>query len=189
MVVAGVGMMALYFTSGMGVARNPMFVLFPVMMLVSALGSLAYGARGGQRSAELDEGRRDYLGYLDVLDASAARTADAQRRSLSWSHPDPSALWTLVGGPRMWERRPGDVDYVALRVGLGGNPLSTPLVAPEPGESGQHDPVTHGALKRLLATRSAVAESPVTIDLTECPVVVVEGDTSAARALVRAMVC
>ncbi len=181
-------MMALYFTSGMGVARNPMFVLFPVMMLVSALGSLAYGARGGQRSAELDEDRRDYLGYLDVLDASAARTADAQRRSLWWSHPDPSALWTLVGGPRMWERRPGDADYVQLRVGLGGKPLSTPLVAPEL-DSGQHDPVTHMALQHLLAARSAVTELPVTIDLPECPVVVVEGDTSAARALVRAMVC
>jgi len=48
-------------------------LLFPVMMLVSALGSLAYGARGGPRSAELDEGRRDYLGYLDVLDESATR--------------------------------------------------------------------------------------------------------------------
>ncbi|MDT7755175.1 MAG: segregation ATPase FtsK/SpoIIIE, family [Mycobacterium sp.] len=189
MVVATVGMMALYFTSPMGVARNPMFVLFPVMMLVSALGSLAYGARGGQRSAELDEARRDYLGYLDTLDASAARTADAQHRSLWWSHPDPSALWTLVGGPRMWERTSGDADFGQVRIGLGVRPLSTPLVAPELGESGAHDPVTHGALQRLLAERSAVAELPVTIDLTECPVVVVEGDTSAARALVRAMVC
>jgi S-DNA-T family DNA segregation ATPase FtsK/SpoIIIE len=189
MVVATVGMMALYFTSGMGVARNPMFVLFPVMMLVSALGSLAYGARGGQRSAELDEGRRDYLGYLDTLDASAVRTADAQHRSMWWSHPDPCALWTLVGGPRMWERRPGDADFAQLRVGLGVRPLSTPLVAPELEESSRRDPATHGALQRLLAARSAVAELPVTIDLTECRVVAVEGDTSAARALVRALVC
>ena len=86
------------------------------------------------------------------------------------------------------ERRPGDADYVQLRVGLGGKPLSTSLVAPEL-DSGQHDPVTHMALQHLLAARSAVTELPVTIDLPECPVVVVEGDTSAARALVRAMVC
>jgi S-DNA-T family DNA segregation ATPase FtsK/SpoIIIE len=187
MVVATVGMMALYFSSG--VARNPMFVLFPVMMLVSALGSLAYGARGGQRSAELDEDRRAYLNYLDGLDADVVRVADAQRRSLWWTHPAPSGLWTLVGGPRMWERSPGDCDFVQLRVGLGVRPLSTPLIAPEPDEEDQHDPVTHGAMRSLLAERSAVAEVPVTVDLAEHPVVVVEGDPSAARALVRAMVC
>ena len=41
MVVATVGMMVLYFKSGAGVARNPAYLFFPVMMLASALGSLA----------------------------------------------------------------------------------------------------------------------------------------------------
>lgn len=187
MVVATLGMTALYFTSG--VARSPMFLLFPVMMLVSALGSLAYGARGTQRSAELDQSRRDYLGYLEALDESAANTAAAQDRSLWWSHPDPAGLWTLAGGPRMWERRPGDADFGHLRVGLGEQPLSTPLVASEDESSGDCDPVVQGALRRLLKERATVPDVPVTVDVSASVMIAVEGPTAAARALVRAMVC
>ena len=187
MVVATLGMTALYFTSG--VARNPMFLLFPVMMLVSALGSVAYGARGTQRSTELDQSRREYLGYLDVIDDAAAKTAVAQGRSLWWSHPDPDGLWTLVGGPRMWERRPGDADFGQLRVGLGEQPLSTPLVASEDGSSGDGDPVVQGALRRLLEERATVADVPVTVDVSASVTIDVEGPTASARALVRAMVC
>ena len=68
MVVATGGMMALYFTSGSGAMRNPMFMFFPVMMLMSVVGTLAYGARGTNRTAELNEDRRDYLRYLDTVD-------------------------------------------------------------------------------------------------------------------------
>ncbi len=189
MIVATTGMMALYFTSGVGVTRNPAFALFPVMMLVSALGSLAYGARGSGRSAELDENRREYLRYLDELDESVARTADAQYRSSCWSHPEPDALWTLIGGARMWERDPEDADFGLVRVGLGEQPLSTPLLAPELGPSDAFDPVTSEALHRLLRERSTIALLPVTVDLAAQAVVVVEGETGLARGLVRAMVC
>ena len=87
MIVATVGMMALYFSSGAAVIRNPMFMFFPVMMLVSVLGTLAYGARGGNRTADVNEDRRDYLRYIDALDRAASKTADAQHLSLHWSHP------------------------------------------------------------------------------------------------------
>ena len=188
-VVATVGMVALYLSSGAGVARNPMFALFPVMMLVSALGSLAYGARGTQRAAELDEGRRNYLRYLDDLDEAAAKTADAQHRSSWWSHPDPHALWTLVGSPRMWERRPEGPDFGQVRVGLGERPLSTPLVAPELSASEVLDPVTSDALHRLMRDRSTVASQPVTVDFGADGVVVIAGAAPAARGVARAMVC
>lgn len=63
--VAAGGMMALYFTSGAATtARGPMFMFFPVMMLASVLGSLAYGTRGANQTAQLNEDRRAYLGYL-----------------------------------------------------------------------------------------------------------------------------
>ena len=38
MLVAAVGMMAVYFTSGGQTMRNPMYMFFPVMMLTSVLG-------------------------------------------------------------------------------------------------------------------------------------------------------
>jgi S-DNA-T family DNA segregation ATPase FtsK/SpoIIIE len=80
MLVAASGMALLYFTSGTN--RSPMFMFFPVMMVVSMVGSLAYGSRGSRRTGELDQDRREYLRYLDALDDAASRTAVAQHRSM-----------------------------------------------------------------------------------------------------------
>ena len=108
LVANGVGMMVIYLTSGTAAMRNPMFMFFPIMMLVSLLGTLAVGARGGNRTAEINQGRRDYLRYIESLEQTVATTIEAQRASLTWNHPDPGSLWTLVGGRRMWERRRED---------------------------------------------------------------------------------
>jgi S-DNA-T family DNA segregation ATPase FtsK/SpoIIIE len=189
MLVAAVGMMAFYFTSGAGSARNPMFLFFPVMMLVSVLGSVAYGARGANHCAELNRDRQSYLRYLDALDVATSQVAHDQHRALWWSHPDPDALWTLVGGPRMWERRPGDADFGRVRVGTGHQPLCTALVPPTLGAAEEHDPLTVAAMRRLIRQRSTITDVPVVVALCEHSVLSVEGDVSAARALMRAMVC
>lgn len=189
MIVAMVGMAVLYFRSGAASSRSPMFMFFPVMMLMSVLGSVAYCARGGRRSGELDEDRRNYLRYLEALGEMLARTAEAQHASLHWSHPAPTALWTLVAGARRWERRPGDADFGHVRVGTGTVHLSTSLVVPESSPAKSHDPVTAAALARLVAGHSAVAGVPVTVDLVAQPRIVVLGTTDAARGLVRAMLC
>ena len=103
MVAAMVGMMALMFTSGM--ARSPMAMIFPIMMVVSMVGMLANGGRGGTKTSEVDEDRKDYLRYLDQIRREVTETSGEQRKSLEWAHPDPALLWTLVGTARMWERR------------------------------------------------------------------------------------
>jgi S-DNA-T family DNA segregation ATPase FtsK/SpoIIIE len=166
-----------------------MFMLFPVMMLVSVVGSLAYGSRGTRRTGEVDQDRREYLRYLDALDDATVRTAGAQHQAMHWSHPDPGSLWTLVGGRRMWERQPDDADFCRVRVGLGTLTLSTRLIAPESTPSESVDPVTADALHGLIATRSTVPNLPVVIDVREHPRITVEGDVTAARGLARAMIC
>ncbi|MCP9275477.1 type VII secretion protein EccCa [Mycolicibacterium arenosum] len=189
MVVAALGMTALYFTSGVGTSRSPMFALFPIMMVMSAVGSLAYGLRNDNRSAELDAGRRRYLRYLDDVAAKALETATAQHRRARFSHPDPAALWALVGGPRMWERGPGDPDFGVVRIGIGRQPLATPVLAPELSTHDVPDPVTADALRRLLEDTAEVADMPVTVDLAADPVIAVAGERETARALVRSVVC
>jgi S-DNA-T family DNA segregation ATPase FtsK/SpoIIIE len=187
MLVAALGMALLYFTSG--TSRSPMFMLFPVMMLVSVVGSLAYGSRGTRRTGEVDQDRREYLRYLDALDDATVRTAGSQHRSMHWSHPDPASLWTLVGGRRMWERQPDDADFCRVRVGLGTLTLSTRLVAPGPTPSESGDPVTADALHRLMATRSTVSNLPVVIDVREHSRITLGGNVVTARGLARAMIC
>ena len=189
MVVATVGMMALYFTSGSGAMRNPMFMFFPVMMLMSVVGTLAYGARGTNRTAEVNVDRRDYLRYLDTVDDTIARTAADQHRSLHWRHPEPQSLWTLAGGIRMWERGPEDPDFCHIRVGVGDQPLCTRLVPPGLGPADEGDPVTRAALDRTLHQSAMVSDVPIAVDLRGCVHVSVDGGALPARALLRAIVC
>lgn len=188
MLAAGVGMMAVYFTSGAGATRNPMYLFFPVMMLSSVIGSFAYGSRAN-RFGEIDHDRRDYLRYLDTLDSAVAQLTDDQRRSLAWCHPEPDSLWTLVGGDRMWERRSSDSDFGVVRVGRGEQSLSTRLVAPDPGSTVDTDPIIVDAVRRLVRQRSVVNDVPVTVALFAFRAVTIVGEMAAARALLRAVIC
>jgi S-DNA-T family DNA segregation ATPase FtsK/SpoIIIE len=188
MLVAAVGMMAVYLTSGSAM-RHPMYMFFPVMMLTSVLGTLIHGARGSNRTADINKDRRKYLRYIDTLDAETATAADVQRRSSVWCHPEPRMLWSMAGGRRMWERLPGDPDFCLVRVGTGVQPLSTVLAAPELSSLDELDPVTVSAMRRLIRCRSIVTDSPITLALRSYSVVAVDGDECTARALVRAIVC
>ena len=189
MLAAAIGMMAVYFTSGAQTMRNPMYLFFPVMMLMSVVGTLVYGARGTNRTADIDKDRQKYLTYLDTLDEAAARTADAQRHSLRWSHPEPRALWTLAGNRRMWERRPEDPDYCLLRVGIGDKPLSTAFIEPDLSSFGELDPVTVTAMQNWIQSRSTLADTPITLALLNFSVINIDGDTRIARALLRSLIC
>ena len=186
MSVATVGAMAAAFMSGSAVGRNPMFLAFPMMMLVSVVVTALTG-RGGRRGIDAD--RAEYLGYLSRLRRTVAETAEAQRLSLAWDHPGPDALWTLIGGPRMWDRRPGDVDFCVVRVGVGARPLGTRLVAPENRPAHRVDPVTVTALDRFLHAHSTIDDAPITIGLRGTAAVTIDGDPTPVRGLIRAMVC
>lgn len=194
MVVAALGMTALYLTSGPGLGRNPMMAFFPVMMVVSALGSLAYSVRSDDRAARIEDGRRGYLSYLAGVDEQASAVARAQRGRAVRRHPDPADLWAIAAGPRRGERRPDDPDFGHVRVGRGPCALETTLVPPELTDTavGAVDSVNTGAVERLVRVRSTVPGMPVTVALLATPVVTVvspDGDRAAARALVRAMLC
>lgn len=127
MSVATVGVMVTVFLPGSPATRHPTFLAFPMMMLVSLVVTAVTG-RGRRHVSGIHNDRVDYLGYLSVLRTSVTQTAAAQHVSLNWTHPDPATLWTLIGGPRMWERRPGAADFCRIRVGVGSAPLATRLV-------------------------------------------------------------
>jgi DNA segregation ATPase FtsK/SpoIIIE, S-DNA-T family len=188
MSVASLGVMATAFFSGSAVTRNPAFLALPMMMLVSVLAT-ALAGRGRGLGAGIDADRVDYLGYLSGLRRTVVETAAAQRISLWHDNPDPGALWTLIGGPRMWERRAGDPDFCVVRVGVGTRPLATRLVAPEPRPAGRPDPVTATALRRFLCAHSEIADAPIVQAVAAGATATIDGDSAKARALLRAMVC
>ncbi|BBZ06552.1 type VII secretion protein EccC [Mycolicibacterium doricum] len=189
MLVAAGGMVLLYFSSGGGQARSPMFGLFPVMMVMSLVGTLVFGARGTQRGAEVERNRREYLRYLDGVDRAAAGTARRQYDDDHRLHPDPDTLWAIAGSARMWERGVSHSEFGWVRVGLGRVPMGVRLVAPDAGRGDDVDPVTAEAVRALVRDRSTVDGSPLTVRVTEPGLICFTGDAAAVRDLVRAAVC
>ncbi|WP_428342189.1 type VII secretion protein EccCa [Mycobacterium sp.] len=181
-----VAMAAAYFTRS-AVARNPAFLMFPVMMLVSAVATVFSGV--DRRQSEINVRRADFLDHLSMARAETLKIAAAQHLSIVWHHPEPDTLWTLVGGRRMWERRQADAEFCQVRIGTGSQPLSARLVAPTTDSVNRIDPVGASALQRFLKTHSMVSNAPVVIALRDSAAVRVVGDPEQARALLRAMIC
>ncbi|KQS00478.1 secretion protein EccC [Williamsia sp. Leaf354] len=188
MVVAMVGMMALFFTAGSSALRNPVTLLFPMMMVMSMVGMFASGGRsGGPKAAELNEERKDYLRYLGRLRKDVDDTANDQLKALSWSHPSPGSLLPAVGSRRMWERRLDDADFAHVRLGVGAQRLATRLARPETGPLEDLEPVSVMALRRFIRMHAVVRGLPTAVSLRAFPAISIEGATAEVNALARSM--
>jgi S-DNA-T family DNA segregation ATPase FtsK/SpoIIIE len=182
------------FVAVLGVG-NPTSWLFGGMFAVSTLSMMLTGAgRGGaERSAGLDEDRRDYLRYLSVLRRRVRGIAAEQRSVLESVHPDPAAWPAVLAAGRLWERRPADPEFGQLRIGRGAQRLATRLVAPQTGPVEGLEPVTALALRRFLLGHAVVPDLPVALSLRASSTVWLEPVDPAAglgpaRALARAVV-
>ncbi|MBL1075126.1 type VII secretion protein EccCa [Nocardia sp. 2] len=187
MVIAIVGMMALMFSSGASTFRNPMSLMFPMMMVVSMVGMYAGQGGKGQKASEANEDRKDYLRYLDQVRRDVEATAVQQRAAIEWSHPEPGLIWMLAGTTRMWERRPGDKDFCHARIGLGTQRLATRLVAPETGPVEELEPIAAVSLRRFVRTHSTVPDLPTALAVKGFASVQLTGDRAQARDMTRAM--
>ncbi|NKY50427.1 type VII secretion protein EccCa [Nocardia vermiculata] len=187
MIVGMGGMMALMFTRGGGIASNPMSMMFPMMMIFSMVGMFAGQGGKGQKSAEANEDRKDYLRYLDQVRKDVDETATQQRSAVEWSHPEPGLIWMLAGTSRMWERRPGDKDFCHARIGLGGQRLATRLVSPETGPVEELEPIAAVSLRRFVRTHSTVPDLPTAIAVKGFATIQLNGDRAQARDMARAM--
>src|ERR1700704_348921 len=190
MIVAVVGMIALMITvGGRDMAKNPMFLLFPMMMIMSMAGMfMGGGGRTGKAAAELNEERKDYFSYLANLRDEADETGGQQRTALEWSHPDPRAPADVVGPRRSWEPPPTHSDCCHVRVGVGTHRLATRLLAPETGPPEDLEPVSTVALRRFVKTYSVVHALPTAVSLRAFPSISFEGDRKLAQQLVRSMI-
>jgi len=185
--VVTLGAMAAAYYARSTVARTPSLLMFPVMMVMSAIATVLSGS--GRSRGEINLRRADYLDDLSTVRALVVETAATQQYSASWRHPEPDTLWTLVGGRRMWERRAVDEDFCQARIGIGAVPLCRQLVAPTIDSVNRVDPVCVDALHRLLDTHSTVSNAPIAITLRGSAAVRVHGAAGQVRALLRAIIC
>jgi S-DNA-T family DNA segregation ATPase FtsK/SpoIIIE len=141
--------------------------LSPVMMIGNVLSDRRRGKGGHrQRMAEYEQRRVQAL-----AEGAAARQAElAYRRQLD---PDPATLLLIAATPshRLWERRPADGDFLALRVGTG----TVPWEVTDPGRpSGPVPPVE-------------LPDAPVALPLADCGAIGLTGPPPLARGLARGM--
>ncbi|HWT48102.1 MAG TPA: type VII secretion protein EccCa, partial [Mycobacterium sp.] len=130
----------------------------------------------------------DYLRYLSVVRDNIRTQAAEQRAAAQWSHPDPTALATMPGSRRQWERDPHDPDFLVLRAGRHQVPLSTALRVNDTADEIDLEPVSHSALRSLLDTQRTVRDVPTGIDLTKVSRITVLGEEDAVRAALRAWI-
>ena len=188
MIAAVLGMVAFVFTTG-DARSNPVFLLFPIMMLVSTVGMFVGGGRGrGQAKAEMNEDRKDYLRYLGQMRQRARKAALEQRTALEWTHPDPAALWSIASSRRMWERRSGDVDFCHVRICRGSQRLATRLVAPQTGPVDELEPITTLALRQFVRAHSIVPDLPISLSVRGFAAIGISGTHLSTRELARSMV-
>ncbi|HJT02751.1 MAG TPA: type VII secretion protein EccCa [Pseudonocardiaceae bacterium] len=188
MIAAVLGMVAYVFLTPGQDKNSPLFLMFPIMMVISTVGMFAGGRGAGQAKAEMNEDRKDYLRYLGQMRDRARESAAEQRAALEWSHPDPAALWSIAASRRIWERRPHDPDFCHVRICRGSQRLATRLVPPQTGPVDELEPITTLALRQFVRAHSIVPELPIAISIRGFAAIGISGDPDGSRGLARAVV-
>jgi DNA segregation ATPase FtsK/SpoIIIE, S-DNA-T family len=159
---------------------------------ISSLGMLATsfggGVSGRQKRVDLAVARGDYLRQIGSMRERVRDNARQQRTALSYRHPAPADLWSIVDSFRLWERRAIDGDFGVVRVGAGMQNLVTPLIPPAAGVTDELEPISSAALRSFLVTYATVPDLPVSIALGGFSRVYVPEATETGRAMVRAMI-
>ena len=152
-------------------------VLSPVMLVANAI-------------SDRRSGRKDYRDakakYDEALATVRARRADLlveEERLTRVSHPDPTAVVAAATTPtaRLWERRPGDPDFLRLRLGLADLPARL-RVRPERATD---RPVDDGPAADLLDP--VAHDVPVVVDVGSDRVLGLAGARTHVLSLARAV--
>jgi S-DNA-T family DNA segregation ATPase FtsK/SpoIIIE len=171
-----VGSVGFFFMPGLPSYMRVVGGLMLASTLAMAIAQFAKSRQGG--GAGMAQDRRDYFRYLEQIRKDVHKTADLQRRSQLFQHPDPEQLWAVAAdGKRLWERRPADADFASVRIGVGTQQLNTPLVAPETAPKEELEPLTAAAMKAFLDAHGSLSDLPVAVSLRAFYHVTMCGDT------------
>jgi type VII secretion protein EccCa/type VII secretion protein EccCb len=193
LLVGILGTLVVMYTSGV---RSLQSGLFPLMGLVG-FGALMFSGRFGRARrvswGEQEKQRRSYLRQLDEDRDEVQTAAGQQRRSQLFVHGDPHKLDTVIGGPRMWERRPGDSDFLDVRLGIGVHSTGDSAVSlqwPEIPVGEELEPVTGRALRDFILEQSRIRDIGKVLSLRSRPGYSFVGDDMAdLHSMIRAVLC
>ena len=145
--------------------------------------------RSARRARRRERSR--YLAHLERIAIQANQLAAAQLAVAEHLHPDLPTLWaTIDRTTRLWERRPGDADFLTVRVGRAPIPLATPArLDTAGGPLVEYDPELLQAATDVVRRAGWLPDAPVTVPLRQLPVLALTGPPARTRALARSLVC
>jgi type VII secretion protein EccCa/type VII secretion protein EccCb len=147
------------------------------------------GRSSMERKRKMRAERRDYLRYLAQLREQARAAADEQRAATRWDNPEPGSLWSVVGSPRLWERRTSHEDFARVRIGLGAQRAALEFIPPRTRPIEDLEPLTAITLRRFIRAYRTVGDLPIAVGLRSFTSVEFAGEAGPVLALVRAMLC
>ena len=186
MVAGGLAMGLMFAGGGKGLMGSVVGGLYAVSMMGMMLSQV--GRQNDDQASQLDANRRDYFRYLAQTRRNFARTADEQRASVAYRHPAPDTLWTVVGGMRMWERRPDAEEFGSVRLSVGRQQSAKRITPPESQPIEDLEPLTTGALRRFIRTHRVIQSVPLAVDLRGFRSIALVGDEEACRKVAYSMV-
>jgi S-DNA-T family DNA segregation ATPase FtsK/SpoIIIE len=126
-----------------------------------------------------------YTAHLADVRARAAAAAIAQRDALQACFPDPENLVTMAArGEGLWERRPADDDFAAVRLGRGRVAARCPArLARDKGPLAEADPDLAAEADRLVDETAALSGAPIVVPLRDAGCVAIVGEPDRSRAL------
>ncbi|MFD4570827.1 type VII secretion protein EccCa [Streptomyces sp. NPDC058417] len=190
MALMSVSMMLMFMRPGMGSGGSSFIYLALGLMVISSAAMMLGQVmrRNSERKQRLKGERRDYLRYLTQTRRKVRAAVVDQQRALAWRHPEPSALASVAGSTRLWERRPQDEDFGEVRVAVGDQKLGLHL-APVTGTPVEDlEPLAAHALRSFIRAYGVVPDQPIAIFLQAWARVLFRGDEDRVRALARSMV-
>jgi S-DNA-T family DNA segregation ATPase FtsK/SpoIIIE len=160
-----------------------------VASVVAGLALRLLERRSARRARRRERSR--YLAHLEQIAIQVNQLAAAQLAVAEHLHPDLPTLWATIDQTnRLWERRPGDADFLAARVGRGPIPLATPArLDTAGGPLAEYDPDLLEAAKDLVRRANWLPDAPVAIPLRQLPILSLTGPPARTRALARSLVC
>ena len=166
-------------------------------MGIGAFSMLAFSGRFGRARkitwGEMEKGRRRYLRDLDANRDEIQTAVCAQREWQNALHSDPRGLGAIIGGPRMWERGRGDVDFLEVRLGTGVQHAPDSVLSvtwPDIASDEELEPVTGQALRDFILEQRKIRDIAKVVNLRSAPGFSFVGeDLDRLRSLMRSVVC
>jgi S-DNA-T family DNA segregation ATPase FtsK/SpoIIIE len=160
--------------------KSPVMLAFAGLAPLMALSTFISDRRGGRKSFARESA--EFRAELEQALAEMARALEDEAVRRRAESPDAPALMARLAemAPTLWERRPTDVDFMCLRLGVADLPAESRVTIQDGGEA-----EIRAEAEAMLGASDTVPSVPLALDCRAAGVVGLAGERSRAAGLAR----